>query len=250
MSLQKTFRARYARQLEEDAKNGIGIERYTKPEFDYDRNQVLMITGIEQPDGLLEKMDPKDDYKSAVELFSAYKDISLLQAQDYSFWTYLAHADLFPYVQAKNKKMLEPGFNDAKYITDHIFKGFGGLIYHPLAGLWWNVYCTYDPSLEDPYKYTKFIFKDYGLRVTFIGRYRIFRNKPELIGFLDFMMANEILFRDHARQRYRWAAQYLNRIGGSRNFSNMTSEQVFQLLEQARDKIATVNSDEDVMRVF
>lgn len=94
------------------------------------------------------------------------------------------------------------------------------------------------------------IFKDYGLRVTYIGRYRIFRNKPELFGSLVFMMANESLFSEHARQRYRWAAQYLNRIGGSRNFSNMTSEQVFQLLEHVRDKIATVNSDEDVMRVL
>ena len=100
MSLQKTFRARYAQQLEDEAKNGVGIERYTKPEFAYDKNQVLMIPTIEQPVGLLEKMDAKDDYKSAVELFEAYKNLTLLQAQDFSFWTYLAHVDLFPYVQA------------------------------------------------------------------------------------------------------------------------------------------------------
>lgn len=250
MSLQKTFRASYAQQLEEEAKKGIGIERYTKQEFDYDKEQVRMIPTIEQPEGLLEKMDPNDDYKSAVELFNAYKDLPLLYAQDYSFWTYLAHADLFPYVQARNEELLKPGFNDAQYITNHIFKGFGGLIYHPLAGLWWDVYCTYDPSLEDPYKYTKYIFKDYGLRVTYIGRYRIFRNKPELFGLLDFMMANEGLFENHGRQRYRWAAQYLNRVGGSCNFLNMTSERVVQLLERVKDKIETVASDEDVMNVL
>ena len=250
MSLQKTFLARYAQQLEDEAKNGIGIERYTKPEFDYDRSQVRMIPTVEQPVGLVERMNPSDDYKSAVELFNAYKDISLLQAKDYSFWTYLAHVDLFPYVQAKNKELLQPGFNDATYITNHFFRGFGGLIYHPLAGLWWDVYCTYDSSLEDPYKYTKYIFRDYGLRVTYIGRYRIFRNKPELIGFLDFMMANDSLFKEHARQRYRWAAQYLNRVGGSRNFTNMTSRQVFQLLERVKDKIASVNCDDDVMTVL
>lgn len=250
MSLQKTFRARYAQQLEDEAKQGIGIERYTKSEFDYDKEQVLMIPTIEQPADLLAKMDPKDDYKSAVELFNAYRNLTLLQAQDYSFWTYLVHADLFPYIQAKNDEMLKPGFNDATYITNHLFKGFGGLIYHPLAGLWWDVYCTYDSSLEDPYKYTKFIFRDYGLRVTYIGRYRIFRNKPELIGFLDFMMDNEDVFSEHARQRYRWAAQYLNRIGGSCNFSNMTSKQVYILLERVKEKILSVKSDEDVMNVF
>lgn len=250
MSLQKTFRARYAQQLEDEAKSGVGIERYTKPEFDFDKNQVLMIPTIEQPVGLLDKMDPKDDYKSAIALFEAYKGLTLLQAQDYSFWTYLAHADLFPYVQAKNNEMIKPGFNDAAYITNHVFKGFGGLIYHPLAGLWWDVYCTYDANLEDPYKYTKYIFKDYGLRVTYIGRYRIFRNKPELFGFLDFMMTNEELFAEHARQRYRWAVQYLNKIGGSSNFSNMTSEQVFNILDRVKEKIASVSCDDDVMNVM
>lgn len=250
MSLQKTFRARYAQQLEDEAKNGVGIERYTRREFDYDRSQVLMIPTIEQPIGLLDKMNPNEDYKSAIELFEAYKELSPLQAQDYSFWTYLAHADLFPYVQAKNSKMLEPGFNDAAYITNHVFRGFGGLIYHPLAGLWWDVFCTYSPSFDDPYKYTKYIFRDYGLRVSYIGRYRIFRNKPELFGFLDFMMANEGLFAEHARQRYRWAAQYLNKIGGSCNFSNMTSNQVFSILESVKDKIFSVTCDEDVMSVM
>ena len=48
MSLQKTFRARYAQQLEDEAKNGVGIERYTRREFDYDRSQVLMVPTIEQ----------------------------------------------------------------------------------------------------------------------------------------------------------------------------------------------------------
>ena len=41
MSLQKTFRARYAQQLEDEAKQGIGIERYTKSEFDYDKEQIF-----------------------------------------------------------------------------------------------------------------------------------------------------------------------------------------------------------------
>lgn len=250
MSLQKTFRARYAQQLEDEAKNGIGIDRYTKSEFIYDKNQVLMIPTIEKPEGLLERMNPKDDYMSAIELFEAYESLSPLQAQDYSFWTYLAHADLFPYVQAKNCEMLKPGFDDAAYITNHMFRGFGGLIYHPLAGLWWDVYCTYVPELKDPYWYTKYIFKDYGLRVTYIGRYRIFRNKFELFGFLDFMMANEKLFSEYARQRYRWTAQYLNKIGGSRNFSNMTSKQVFNILNNVKDKIESVICDEDVMNVM
>lgn len=250
MSLQKTFRPRYALQLEDEAKNGVGIERYTKPEFDYDKSQVMMIPSLEEPTDLLSKMDPKDDYKSAIALYTNYKNLSPLQAQDYSFWTYLAHADLFPYVQARNNEVLNPGFNDKDYITNHFFRGFGGLIYHPLAGLWWDVYCTIVPGAPDPYMYTKYIFKDYGMRITFFGRYKSFRNRAELFGILDFMLANEDLFAVHKRQRYRWMSQYLNRIGGSKNFTNMTKEQVFNLLCCVKEKIKLVNTDEDVKNIW
>lgn len=250
MPLQKIFRTSYAQQLEDEAKNGIGIERYTKHEFEFDKNQVLMIPTIEQPLNLLDTMDSNNDLKSAIALFEAYKNLTPLQAQDFAFWTYLAHADLFPYVQQKNNAVLKPGFNDPTYITNHFFKGFGGLIYHPLAGLWWNVYCTYVPEEDDPYKYTRFIFKDYGLRVTYIGRYRIFRNKPELLGFLDFMINNPKLFSVHARQRYRWIAQYLNRVGGSINFSNMTKEQVYCLIDSISETVASIQTDDDVKSVY
>ena len=64
------------------------------------------------------------------------------------------------------------------------------------------------------------------------------------------MMANEELFAEHARQRYRWAVQYLNKIGGSSNFSNMTSEQVFNILDRVKEKIASVSCDDDVMNVM
>lgn len=250
MPLQKTFRLRYAQQLEDEAKQGIGITRYTKPEFEFDRSQILLIPNIEEPFNLLDQMDANDDYKSAIALYDAYKDLSLLQAQDYAFWTYLAHADLYPYVREKNHEVKKPGFNDATYITNHFFKGFGGLIYHPLAGLWWNVYCTIAPKEDDPYRYTKYIFKDYGLRITYLGRYRIFRNRPELFGFLDFMIDNEELFSEHARQRYRWVSQYLNRVGGSMNFSNMTKEQVYDLLQSVSETIKSVKTDIDVKTIY
>lgn len=250
MGLQKTFRPSYAQQLEDEAKKGIGIDRYSKAHFQYDTSQVLMIPTIEEPENLIEHMDSSDDLKSAIALYESYKNLSPLQAQDYSFWTYLAHADLFPYVQARNNEVLKPGFSNSEYITNHFFRGFGGLIYHPLAGLWWDVYCTILPEQSDPYHYTRFIFKDYGLRVTFLGRYRLFRNRNELFGILDFMMDNEDVFSIHSRQRYRWISQYLNRIGGSLNFSNMSKEHVYSILQGVKEKISTINTDYDVKNVW
>lgn len=42
----------------------------------------------------------------------------------------------------------------------------------------------------------------------------------------------------------------LNRIGESRNFSNMTSLQVYNLLERVKDKVASIKTDDDVKNVF
>ena len=43
MALQKTFKETYSNRLQYEAKKGIGIERYTMPEFGYDKSQVLII---------------------------------------------------------------------------------------------------------------------------------------------------------------------------------------------------------------
>ena len=43
MALQKTFKKKYANQLQYEAIHGINIDRYSKPEFEYDKEQVLLI---------------------------------------------------------------------------------------------------------------------------------------------------------------------------------------------------------------
>ena len=249
MALQKTFKEQYANQLQYEAKHGIGIDRYTKPEFDYDTSQILLIPTIEQPEGLLERMNPSDDLISAKNLYEAYKDLSPLQASDDSFWTYLTHVDLFPYVQQRNKAVLKEGFDDAKYIDNYFFHGFGGLIYHPLAGLWWDVYCTIDRESTDPYKYTDYLFKDYGLRVTYMGRYALFRHKEQVFGILQFLMDNDDVANEHFRQRTRWIAQYFNKLGAVKQLCSLNRDFFYSELTKLKDVILSVQTDEDVKSI-
>lgn len=246
MALQRTFKEKYANQLQYEAKNGIGIERYTKPEFEYDASQVLIIPTIERPENLLSRMHPEYDLSSAKALYEAYKDITPLQASDESFWTYLTHVDLFPYVQKRNDAVLEKGFNDKEYINNHFFHGFGSLIYHPLAGLWWQVYRTIDPDSENPYKYTDYIFQDYGLRVTYMGRYPLFRHKEQVFGMLDFLMQNEDVTGEHFRQRTRWISQYFNKMGAVRQLRSLNRDFFTSELNRVKDTILKIKTDEDV----
>ena len=246
MALQRTFSDTYANQLQYEAKQGIGIERYTKPVFEYDKGQVLIIPTIEQPEGLLNKMKASDDLASAKALYNAYKDITPLQASDESFWTYLTHVDLYPYVRERNDAVLEEDFNDAKYIDNYFFHGFGSLIYHPLAGLWWDVHCTIDPDSTDPYKYTDYLFRDYGLRVTYMGRYSLFRHKEQVFGILDFLMKNEDVASEHFRQRSRWISQYFNKLGAAKQLRSLNRDFFSSELEKLKDVILNIKTDQDV----
>ena len=249
MALQKTFKEKYANQLQYEAKQGIGIDRYTKSEFEYDKNQILMIPTIEQPEGLLDKMDSSDDLVSAKNLYEAYENITPLQASDESFWTYLTHVDLFPYVQERNNAVLEEGFDDARYIDNYFFHGNGGLIYHPLAGLWWDVHCTIDKESSEPYKYTDYLFKDYGLRVTYMGRYALFRHKEEVFGILQFLMDNEDVSCEHFRQRSRWISQYFNKMGAVKQLRSLNRDYFYSELIRLKDVILSIETDEDVKSV-
>ena len=249
MELQKKFKEKYANQLQYEAKQGIGINRYTKLEFEYDKSQILMIPTIEQPEGLLDKMDSSDDLVSAKNLYEAYENITPLQASDESFWTYLTHVDLFPYVQERNDAVFEEGFDDAKYIDNYFFHGNGGLIYHPLAGLWWDVHCTIDKESSEPYKYTDYLFKDYGLRVTYMGRYALFRHKEEVFGILQFLMDNEDVSSEHFRQRSRWISQYFNKMGAVKQLRSLGRDFFYSELERLKDVSLSIETDEDVKSV-
>ena len=247
MALQKTFSTSYAETLEYNAKHNIDIEKYRSEVFEFDQNEVYRIPYLEQPAGLLEKMNPDDILASAKALYEAYPDLSMLQASDRGFWAYLSHVDLYPYVRATNTRVLEEDFNDGKYINEHFFYGFGSPMYHPLQGLWLAVKLTIDETSDYPYKYTDYIFKGYGLRVTYFGRNKIMRNKEQLQGILDFMMAHqEELFDNHSRQRYRWIVQHFNKMGATKNLMCLKKDFYINELEKVKHIIAQIRTDEDV----
>lgn len=247
MALQKTFTSRYAAILEENAKKSIQIEKYQPDTFAFDAKEVRLIPSVEQAEGLLDKMDAQNDFISAKALYEAYSEITPLLASSKDFWTYLTHVDLYPYIRDRHPRLKEPGFNDGKYVNEHLFYGFGSPIYHPLQGLWWSVKMTVAPEDASPYKYTEYIFRDYGLRVTYLGRYKIFRNREEVIGILDFMMENQSeLFDEHPRQRYRWIVQHFNKIGATKQLMSLDREYFKAELNRVKPIILSVKTDEDV----
>ena len=138
MAFQKVFKKVYAEKLYEDARKGIGLERYNADKFEYDEEQTYYAARVIQPEGLAERMPVEDDYTAAIELYKAYEHLTPLQASDHAFWIYLAHADLFSYVKKRFHK-LEQANDKIEFITTHWFFG-RELVRNALAGLWWKLY--------------------------------------------------------------------------------------------------------------
>lgn len=246
MIVQRSFKKSYAENLKLQVQKSTDIiSLYSQEEFPIDSKEIVLLPGIEQPLNLINKMIPTSDgdFKSAVALYEAYSKLTPLQAADDIFWTYLAHADLFKYVQQRFPKVLEPDFGGANYIIDHWFsrKTDGNI----LKRHWWSIHFSIDNDLEDKYRYTKILFTDYATRTNnFIG-YKIARHKEAAIGILKFFYDNEDVYNKCFRGRMIYITKYFNRMGGSKNLVALDRNFFYNELMRIKKQILAINSEED-----
>lgn len=249
--LQRTFKAKYVDRLLEQAKSGISLPNYALDTFPIEQENILYIPSIVHPNGLLDKMNPaiEKDFESAVALYEAYPNLSPLQASDKSFWVYLAHTELFPYVRERYPDVCMKNFNNSAYVLDHWFFNQSTPLFHALAGLWWAVYFSVDDESEESHKYdyTSFIFsRDSNIRTKFFVRYLLFRHKEAAIGILKFLMEDYELCASFFRQRVRYITKYFNKLGGTRQLVSLDREFFYHELKKIRPQIMAIQSDEDV----
>lgn len=248
--LQKVFKTKYVESLLEQVKLGHSLTNYALESFPVEQENILYIPSVKHPIGLLDKMNPsiEKDFESAVALYEAYPNLSPLQASDKTFWVYLAHTELFTYVQNRYPQVKQDGFNNPQYILDHWFFDQGPLR-HALAGLWWSVYLSLDDEAVSikKYVYTKFIFsKDMNLRAIYFANSQLFRHKSAAIGILRFLMEDEELCSAFFRQRFRYIIKYFNKLGGTRQLVSLDRDFFYYELKKIRAQIIAIQSDEDV----
>ena len=122
MQLQKTFKESYMKTLRDAVKSETSIPLYGNDAFEIDTTQVKRLANVYAPEGLVEKLEKvwEDDFKSAVAIYEAYKNISPLLASNEAFWAYLTHVDLFSYTQKRWPKVMDKDCS-VEYILDHWF---------------------------------------------------------------------------------------------------------------------------------
>lgn len=241
MAAQKKFTKKYREQLLQDAKNGVGLDRYAGSSFPVG-GQWGYSRSVSAPTGLLEKMDPADDYVSAVALFEAYKTIPTIEAADPVFWETLAHDELFPYVQ---KRWPVEGVSDLKtFVLNHWFVT-KGMIRHALAGLWWAVKCSYDETAADPYELTRIMFKNYSFRSAFWGASTLIRCKSATLGILSFLKESPELL-GNMEIAGRFITNYFNKLGATKQLAYLDRSFFVNELTRIKPEILKLRSREDI----
>lgn len=230
MELQRIYRKSYLNYLSDNFKK----EAYLQDCFDSDKSQTLPLADIyNNAPGLLEKMipDSKHDCESAIALYEAYSNVTPLVASQPSLWVYLAHNELFSYVQKRWKisaestedRMKKQWFDDGESGT--------------LSGLWWAVYLTVDESRADKYELTRALFRNQTFRTRTFFTYRLGKYREALIGILRFMNDNKELFQGHEEARAIYVSAYFSRLGATKELAYMDQNFFYKELEKKRRAI-------------
>lgn len=241
MELQKTFKESYMKTLRDAVKSGEAIPLYAKDSFEIDQTQIKRLANVRKPENnvaerMVELYD--DDFKAAVLLYEAYRDISPLLASNETFWAYLTHTDFYLYTQ-KRWPNVKIGTASTNYILDHWFVGNNGLLRNACASLWWCIYNSIDETRENPYELSEILFSNYTLRVTVFGSGILIRHREAMIGILEFLKDNPDVCQS-IEVRGQFITKYFNRLGAVKQLAFLDRGYFKYVCEQMKDKILSV----------
>ena len=241
MELQRLFKSSYIDHL----RRNIHIHEYQQESFSYDASMTKPLANIYKPEGLLERLDPSDDFKTAVELYTAYKELPPLVASLPNLWVYLTHAELFPYVQKRWPKIMEKDV-DLNYVLNHWHENPHNFMRTTFAGLWWHTHLSYDDTRENPFELTEILFKSQDFRTLRFGELGLIRHRPAMIGVLEFLLENPIVTESAFDARGQFISRYFNMLGGIKPLAYMDKDYFKQKLLEIMPAILNVKSIADV----
>lgn len=240
MELQKVFKHSYMNEL----RKNIHISDYQGEAFPYDPSKVKPLANVYKPEGLLDRLDPDDDFESAKEIYQAYETVTPLLASLPDLWVYLAHVDLFPYVQKRWPRVFDEDVEE-QYILNHWHEN-SHFMRTTFAGLWWHTYLTYDKQRENPFELTEVLFKSQDFRTLRFGELGLIRHRPAMIGVLEFLIDNPDITQNAFDARGQYISRYFNLLGGTKQLSYMDKDYFKKKLIEIKPKLEQIKSIQDV----
>jgi len=240
MELQKVFKRSYMDEL----RKNIHISDYQGETFPYEPSKVKPLANVYKPEGLLERLDPEDDFASAKEIYQAYENVTPLLASLPDLWVYLAHVDLFPYVQKRWPKIFDKDV-EVQYVLNHWHEN-SHFMRTSFAGLWWHTYLTYDKHRENPFELTEVLFKSQDFRTLRFGELGLIRHRPAMIGVLEFLIDNPDITHNAFDAKGQYISRYFNLLGGTKQLSFMDKDYFKKKLIDIKPRLEQIKSIQDV----
>lgn len=235
MASQPYIKPAYLDELKSSIKDGVELERYLEQTFPIPEDMIQVLPQIKEPEGLAERMDSKNEFLSAIELYRAYKHITPIQATDIHFWESLAHTTLFPYV--KKRWPLTPDTLSSDYILQHWFvSSSANVSRHSVASLWWPVYLTIDDDLDNPFELTEVLFRNTTFRTRTYGTSLIFPIKEANMGILRYILDHPELVRNFEKAGLE-IYKYFNRLGATKQLAFLDRDFYYKEMEKVHDGI-------------
>lgn len=247
MELQRILKDNYLYSLKQQVLSGESLPLYDGETFEVDSSQTHTIN-IYAPQGLAEKMDPTDDFKSAVALFEEYKGVTPLIATMESFWAYVTHTDLFEYTKKRWQAKSEEEEKRKNNIIDHWFIGPNGVLRNAVASLWWSIYLTTDEEREYKYELSRIFFKNETVRVRVMGTTLFIRHREAMVGLLSFLADNPEISEEHFENRGRYISLYINRLGAVKQLSGLDRNFFRKTCENIKDDILAIKTRDDLKK--
>ena len=151
----------------------INLENYKSSTNDwifkfFDDNSPFLEFKKEVPQFNLD-MSEKTDLENVKILYSAMKNLSVVEASNENLWAGMAHSDFWDYVKYRNSF-------DKKEITENLIKNTfffshgkrKSLIMHPLARLWWTGHLVYDGTHADPFELLNVFKTDFRTKLLYL----------------------------------------------------------------------------------
>ena len=247
MAIQKIFTEGYANALNNKVARGEELSLYLNKDFAFDESETTWVGGLVQPEGLLDKMmslsDKSQDLKAAITLYESFRHLRPVVASEKTFWIYLGHADLYPYMHqrfltdvtrllqkdpTKPSVILNRWFFPREFVRNH------------LAGMWWDVKCTIDEADSDPYIYTRTLFRYYDMRSMNFANYIMFRNKAQVKGILKCIGEHSEIFDPYQKSRIRFVTKYFNRLGATKQLISLPWEFFYHTVESLLGEVSQI----------
>lgn len=221
------------------------LELYKSGKFDIPLQERISSSKIPDITGLkflYTSNKLRDNYENGKLLYESLT-LTPLQASDERLWVFLTHVTFKDYM-LKLRSIDEK--STGKWITTHYFVPSAKfLLLNDISLLWWMFhFSAKKDNVKDPYLLTRELFSmaDY-TRHLFGGK--IGRAKGVRHGVLSFVVNNPNVFKEFKEFKIRFILRMLNQIAGSILISILSEEEIIEILDKNKSKIAELKDASD-----